>query len=348
MKERNLSVSSAFSPTLRARRQASLHPDATPPPFPSGHPGLRRPLAPNVRRLRAATALVTPAQPQPEAPANVASDLPLLGVPALADAPPPAPRPLHRAAILDMPLAIGDYETTMDWMDEVIAAGRQVSISAAAVHLVMLAHEDTELREAVGDMVTVPDGQPLVWALRALGHSEASRIYGPELMARYCERAAEGGVRMYLYGGRNQGALVQLVLNLRHRFPGLQIAGGYSPPFRPETEEERDAIAEEINASGADIVWVGTGQPKQEKWMADMRERLDAPILAGVGAAFDFHAGLVPQAPPWMQTSGLEWTYRLAHEPRRLWKRYARYNPRFVAGFARQWVRHSLVGPPTE
>ena len=291
-----------------------------------------------------------PAQPQPEAPANVAFDLPPLGAPALAAAEPaaPPPRPLHRAAILDMPLAVGDYETTMDWMDGVIASRRQVSISAAAVHLVMLAHEDTELREAVRDMVTVPDGQPLVWALRAIGHSEASRIYGPELMARYCERAAKSATRMYLYGGRNQGALVQLVLNLRHRFPGLQIAGGYSPPFRPETEEERDAIADEINASGADIVWVGTGQPKQEKWMADMRERLDAPILAGVGAAFDFHAGLVPQAPPWMQTSGLEWTYRLAHEPRRLWRRYARYNPRFVAGFARQWVRHSLAGPPTE
>jgi len=257
-------------------------------------------------------------------------------------------RALDRAEILDIPLAIGDYESTMDWMDEVVDSRHKVSISAAAVHLVMIAQDDLETREAVREIVTVPDGQPLVWALRALGHSDASRIYGPELMARYCERAAESGVRMFLYGGRNQGALVQLVLNLRHRYPGLQIAGGYSPPFRPETEEERDAIAAEINASGADIVWVGTGQPKQEKWMAEMRDRLDAPILAGVGAAFDFHAGLVPQAPPWMQTSGLEWTYRLAHEPRRLWRRYARYNPRFVTGFAGQWLRHSLIGSPTE
>ena len=257
-------------------------------------------------------------------------------------------RSLERASVLDIPLAIGDYESTMDWMDEVIKSRRPVSISAAAVHLVMVAQHDSETREAVRDMVTVPDGQPLVWALRALGHSRASRIYGPELMARYCERAAETGVRMFLYGGRNQGALVQLVLNLRQRYPGLQIAGGYSPPFRPETEEERDAIAAEINASRAEIVWVGTGQPKQEKWMAEMRDRLHAPILVGVGAAFDFHAGLVPQAPPWMQTSGLEWVFRLAHEPRRLWRRYARYNPRFVTGFARQWLRHSLVGSSTE
>jgi len=184
--------------------------------------------------------------------------------------------------------------------------------------------------------LTVPDGQPLVWALRALGHPQASRIYGPELMARYCERAAATGVRMFLYGGRNQGALVQLVLTLRQRYPGLNIAGGYSPPFRPQTGDERDAIAAEINASRADVVWVGIGQPKQEKWMAAMRDRLDAPVLVGVGAAFDFHAGLVPQAPGWMQSAGLEWTYRLAHEPRRLWRRYARYNPRFVAGFLRQ------------
>jgi len=268
---------------------------------------------------------------------------------AIAERPFPEPdprslRPLERASILGIPLAIGDYDSTMNWMDEVIASRQKVSLSAAAVHLVMVAQDDAETRDAVREMVTVPDGQPLVWALRALGHADASRIYGPELMARYCERAAQTGVRMFLYGGRNQGALVQLVLNLRQRYPGLVIAGGYSPPFRPETEAERDAIAAEINASRADIVWVGTGQPKQEKWMAVMRDRLDAPILAGVGAAFDFHAGLVPQAPPWMQTSGLEWTYRLAHEPRRLWRRYARYNPRFVTGFAGQWLRHSLSG----
>ena len=247
-------------------------------------------------------------------------------------------------SVLGTPLALGDYEGVMDWMDAVIASRERVSISAAAVHLVMVAREDPQTRDALTDTVALPDGQPLVWALRALGHPQATRIYGPDLMANYCERAAVNGTRMFLYGGRNQGALVQLVLTLRKRYPGLHIAGGYSPPFRPQTEEERDAIVEEINASRADVVWVGTGQPKQEKWMAEMRELLDAPILAGVGAAFDFHAGLVPQAPVWMQTGGLEWTFRLAHEPRRLWRRYARYNPRFVTGFARQYLRHRLRG----
>jgi N-acetylglucosaminyldiphosphoundecaprenol N-acetyl-beta-D-mannosaminyltransferase len=209
------------------------------------------------------------------------------------------------------------------------------------VHTVMASGEDQELRTALaGSSINVPDGQPLVWAINALGHSLAGRVYGPELMSRACERAADTGTRFYLYGGRNQGALVQLALNLRQRYPGVRIVGGYSPPHRPLTPEEREAVAEEINHSRADVVWVGIGVPKQEKWMAQMRPSLSSSLLVGVGAAFDFHAGLVPQAPNWLQEAGLEWAYRLAHEPRRLWRRYLRYNPRFLAGFARQLVEH--------
>jgi N-acetylglucosaminyldiphosphoundecaprenol N-acetyl-beta-D-mannosaminyltransferase len=185
----------------------------------------------------------------------------------------------------------------------------------------------------------VPDGQPLVWALNALGHRLSDRVYGPELMERACARAARNGQRFYLYGGRSQGALVELARNLRLRHPGLRIVGGHAPPFRPQTPAEEADVAADIARSGADVVWVGLGVPKQEKWMARMRESLDAPVLVGVGAAFDFHAGLVPQAPAWMQRVGLEWLFRLAQEPRRLWRRYLRYNPRFVAGFARQWLR---------
>ena len=149
---------------------------------------------------------------------------------------------------------------------------------------------------------------------------------------------------MYLYGGHNQGALVQLALNLRQRFPGVRIVGGYSPPHRALSAEEERAVAEEINRSRADVVWIGIGVPKQEKWMARMRPLLQAPVLIGVGAAFDFHAGLVPQAPNWLQEAGLEWAYRLAHEPRRLWRRYVRYNPRFLSAFARQFARHQRGG----
>jgi N-acetylglucosaminyldiphosphoundecaprenol N-acetyl-beta-D-mannosaminyltransferase len=259
--------------------------------------------------------------------------------PALPQEPAASPAPLPAADILGVSLALTDYERAMDWMDGSIAARDKVYVTAAAVHLVMVAQEDAETRAAVEEAtLAVPDGQPLVWALRALGH-EASRVYGPDLMARYCERSAQTGAKMFLYGGRNQGALVQLALSLRQRYPGIRIVGGYSPPFRELTAEEEEWIVGEIDRSGADVVWVGTGQPKQEKWMRRMRPRLQAPVLVGVGAAFDFHAGLVPQAPSWMQSVGLEWTYRLAQEPRRLWKRYARYNPLFVIGFVAQWLR---------
>jgi len=244
------------------------------------------------------------------------------------------------APVLGVPLGLCDYEQVIDWMDGVVDGDQRTYLTAAAVHLVMVAQEDEQTRRAVlGADLAVPDGQPLVWALRALGHGGASRVYGPDLMLRYCERAAHTGRTMYLYGGRNQGALVQLTLGLRRRFAGLRIVGGYSPPFRELSDDEERWVIEDINRSGADVVWVGTGQPKQELWMADMRSRLRTPVLVGVGAAFDFHAGLVPQAPAWMQRGGLEWVYRLAREPRRLWRRYLRYNPRFVLSFARQWAR---------
>jgi N-acetylglucosaminyldiphosphoundecaprenol N-acetyl-beta-D-mannosaminyltransferase len=247
--------------------------------------------------------------------------------------------------ILGIPLAVSDYEQVLDWMEATIAAGVPAYVTAAAVNLVMCAQEDADARAAVlGATLAVPDGQPLVWALHALGHAAATRVYGPDLMDRALGRAARTGTSSFLYGGRTQDALELLQERLCERYPGLRIAGGHSPPFRALSAAEEQAVVDEINASGADIVWVGTGQPKQEKWMQRMRPRLSAPMLVGVGAAFDFHAGLVPQAPRWMQRSGLEWTYRLAREPRRLWRRYARYNPRFIAGFARQYVEHRRRG----
>jgi N-acetylglucosaminyldiphosphoundecaprenol N-acetyl-beta-D-mannosaminyltransferase len=260
----------------------------------------------------------------------------------------PLPGPISLPAtvdVLDVPLAVTDYARTLRWIDEVVAAGERGYVCVCNVHTVMASHEDPELRTALmSSSLNVPDGQPLVWAINALGNSLTDRVYGPELMDRACARAASTGQRFYLYGGRNQAALVQLALNLRRRHPGVQIVGGYCPPFRPLTDEERAAVAVEINESEADVVWVGIGVPKQEKWMAALRPHLEAPVLVGVGAAFDFHAGLVPQAPPWLQRGGLEWAYRLAHEPRRLWRRYLRYNPRFVSAFARQLAEHRAAG----
>jgi N-acetylglucosaminyldiphosphoundecaprenol N-acetyl-beta-D-mannosaminyltransferase len=245
------------------------------------------------------------------------------------------------AEVLGVPLALTDYDGTLDWIDAAVASGHRGYLCVAATHTVMAAQEDPGLGAAVRSAdFTVPDGQPLVWALNLLGHSVADRVYGPELMDRACARAAHTGQRFYLYGGRNQGALAQLARVLRLRHPGLQIVGGHVPPFRELTDAEEEAVAADIRRSGADVVWIGIGVPKQEKWMARMRHRVSAPVLVGVGAAFDFHAGLIPQAPSWMQRLGLEWLFRLAHEPRRLWRRYLRYNPRFVVGFVRQYLQH--------
>ncbi|MCK9247448.1 MAG: WecB/TagA/CpsF family glycosyltransferase [Solirubrobacteraceae bacterium] len=256
--------------------------------------------------------------------------------------------PPPQVEILGVPLALTTYDRTLSWIDAMVASRRQGYVCVAATHTVMVCQEDEELRDAVlGSSLTVPDGQPLVWAMNLLGHQQPNRVYGPTLMERHCEHAAENGTRVYLYGGRDRQALDRLARELRRRFPSLRIVGGWSPPYRPLSAAEDDAIVDEINRSGADVVWVGIGVPKQEKWMARMRSRLDAPVLVGVGAAFDFHAGLVPQAPHRIQSLGLEWAFRLLQEPRRLWRRYARYNPLFVRRFTSQLVRQRMSGRRT-
>jgi N-acetylglucosaminyldiphosphoundecaprenol N-acetyl-beta-D-mannosaminyltransferase len=250
--------------------------------------------------------------------------------------------PMATAPVLGIPLAIVDYERTLEWMDAAVATRHRGYLCVAATHTVMASQEDAELRAAVlAADFTVPDGQPLVWALNLLGHPLSSRVYGPDLMWMACARAARTGTRFYLHGGRNEPeALAGLARRLRLAHPGLQIVGGSTQHFGEQSEQELDAIAQDINRSRPDVVWVGLGVPRQEKWMQRMRPRLQASVLVGVGAAFDFHAGLISQAPDWMQRSGLEWLYRLSKEPRRLWRRYLRYNPRFVTGFARQYARH--------
>ena len=242
--------------------------------------------------------------------------------------------------IVGTSIALVDYERAMDVMDEMVATRAGGYVCAAAVHAVMVARHDDEMRAALdGASLVVPDGMPLVWAARMLGEPLEARVYGPELMDRYCRRCAERGLRIWLYGGRDQGSLAQLTLNLRHRHPDLRIVGGYSPPFRPLSDDEEQRLVDQINSDAPDVLWVGIGVPKQEKWMARMRGRLDVPVMAAVGAAFDFHAGRVSQAPAWMQERGLEWTYRLSQEPRRLLPRYLYYNPAFVSAFTRQIVR---------
>ena len=255
-----------------------------------------------------------------------------------------SPAVMPTQEVLGIPLALTCYEHTLEWMDAAVAARARAYVCVAAVHTVMASQEDPALRAAVlGADFTVPDGQPLIWAMNALGHDLSSRVYGPDLMDKACARAARTGQRFYLYGGRSQGALVELARMLRLKHPGLQIVGGHAPPFRTLTDAEDEAIVADIERCRPDVVWVGIGVPRQEKWMARMRDRLDVPVLIGVGAAFDFHAGIVAQAPERLQRLGLEWAFRLSQEPRRLWRRYLRYNPWFVASFVRQYLGYQLA-----
>jgi N-acetylglucosaminyldiphosphoundecaprenol N-acetyl-beta-D-mannosaminyltransferase len=193
----------------------------------------------------------------------------------------------------------------------------------------MACRRDPEARRAItgADLVT-SDGMPLVWHLRLSGFA-AERVYGPDLMLAAFARSEETGWRHFLYGGA-PATLDRLAARLRQRFPRAILAGALSPPFHGATAEEDAETARAINASGADIVWVGLGSPKQDAWMARRRAVLAPALLVGVGAAFDIHAGTLPQAPRALQRAGLEWAFRLAVEPRRLWRRYARDNPAFL------------------
>ena len=246
-----------------------------------------------------------------------------------------------RRTLLDVPIALTTYDEAMEVMDAMIALRDRGYVCAVPVHGVRVAQHDPDLLEALQGptVLNVPDGRPLVWALNLLGENLRDRVYGPELTDRYCARAAERGYRVWLYGGHTAEALDQLTSALRRRHPGIDIVGGWSPPHRPLAAAEEQEVAARINADRPDVVWVGIGVPRQEKWMARMRPLLDAPVLVGVGAAFDFLAGRKRQAPPWMQRRGLEWLFRLSQEPRRLLVRYLRYNPAFVAAFARQYLR---------
>jgi N-acetylglucosaminyldiphosphoundecaprenol N-acetyl-beta-D-mannosaminyltransferase len=196
-------------------------------------------------------------------------------------------------------------------------------------HSVVTARQDAAFASVVtqADMAT-PDGAPVAWLLRRLGHAAQERINGPDLMWKYCAHAIETGESIYLYGA-SPNTLEILQEKLRAAFPTLRIAGSYSPPFRALSDAEDEAIVKAINDSGAGVVWVSLGCPKQEKWMAAHRGRVQA-VMVGVGAAFDYHAGTIQRAPLWMQKNGLEWLHRLCSEPGRLWKRYLVTNSLFV------------------
>jgi N-acetylglucosaminyldiphosphoundecaprenol N-acetyl-beta-D-mannosaminyltransferase len=203
-------------------------------------------------------------------------------------------------------------------------------ICVTSVHGIILAKDDPSFAEILNSAdIATPDGMPVVWALRSFGSTGQQRVYGPTLMLDLCRSAAQNGHGVYLYGGRPE-VLPQLEQRLRQQFPALRILGRYSPPFRPATTTEDQQIQDSIRQSGADLLFVGISTPKQERWMFEHRRAFPGITMIGVGAAFDFHAGHMRQAPRWMQRLGLEWFFRLGAEPRRLWRRYLLVTPRFL------------------
>jgi N-acetylglucosaminyldiphosphoundecaprenol N-acetyl-beta-D-mannosaminyltransferase len=237
---------------------------------------------------------------------------------------------IPRVDVLGVGVSAINMDTALEVIDRWITAGVHQYVCVTGVHGVMESQRDETLREIhnAAGLVT-PDGMPLVWLTRLNGWRNTSRVYGPDLMLDLCERSLATGYRHFFYGG-NEGVPERLAERLQRRFPGLIVAGTYSPPFRQLTPAEDEEIVRRINETKPDIVWVGLSTPKQEHWMAQHLNRISASVLIGVGAAFDFHAGLKRQAPKWMQHSGLEWSFRLMSEPRRLWKRYLVNNPAFI------------------
>lgn len=276
-----------------------------------------------------------------------------------APAPPGVPAAAHRIA--DEPaasptrcdvLGVGISATNLDRATATI--GRWIAhrdreyVTVTGVHGVMECQRDPSLKAIHNRAgLVTPDGMPMVWLNWLAGNRDVDRVYGPDLMLRVCTASIACGWRHYFYGG-GEAVASRLADRLAQRLPGLDIAGTYCPPFRPLTDAEQDEIVARINASGADIVWVGLSTPKQERWMSTFRDRLDAPVLIGVGAAFDFHAGLKPQAPRWIQRAGMEWLFRLASEPRRLWKRYLVNNPTFICYLVLSWLGLRTFAPTTD
>lgn len=249
--------------------------------------------------------------------------------------------------LLGVRLSAVNLGSAVDALISAVRTGRKGYVCIRDAHGIVRCQNDHRLRKIHNEafMVT-PDGMPLVWALKATGHRQADRVYGPDLMLALMKEGQGLGLRHYLYG-TTPDTLGRLERRLCSCFPDLRIVGSYSPPFRSLSDEERDEVAARINASGADVIWVGLSTPKQELWMAEMRDRLDAPVLVGVGAAFDFHAGVTRQAPRVIQRSGLEWLFRLACEPRRLWRRYAVTVPSFLGLLLAQGtgLRRFPLGP---
>lgn len=254
---------------------------------------------------------------------------------------------IQRANILGVGVSAITMADALRTIDDWIRRREAHYICITGVHGVMESQRDEQIRQIHNEAgLVTPDGMPLVWLSRWQGFDRVSRVYGPDLMLACCTASGYTDYSHFLYGG-GPGVVDRLTERLHRRFPRLRIVGSYSPPFRALSPSEDADVVRRINAAAPDIVWVGLSTPKQERWMWEHRGLIQAPVMVGVGAAFDFNAGLKRQAPAWMQASSLEWLFRLGSEPRRLGARYLRNNPLFVWYAVRQLLGIDRYRLPT-
>lgn len=237
---------------------------------------------------------------------------------------------VERTNVLGVGISVLNYDRTLAILTDAVSRGIKGYVAVTGVHGVSEAQEDPAFRKILNNaFLCTPDGVPMVWMSKLAGRKEVCRVYGPDLMALVCEKGVAKGWRHFFYGGA-EGVAQELKTKLEQRFPGLQVTGVYTPPFRPLNAAEEKELNALVDAAQPDFFWVGLSTPKQERFMAEYLPKLNTKIMLGVGAAFLFHAGKVKQAPKWVQQNGLEWLFRVWQEPRRLWKRYAKNNPLFI------------------
>ena len=243
-----------------------------------------------------------------------------------------------RVNILGLAVDTLTYEDAMEHIEAMVEEGGPHFVCVNSIQDVMIAQEDERFRRIVNNAdLATPDGWPVVWAIRANGHPQPTRVTGPDLMLKLCERSVKTGHKHFLYGGA-EGVPELLQKKLEERFPGIQIVGGYSPPFRPLTPEEDEDVVKMLSESGADYLWIGLSTPKQHFWAEEHLGRVDIPVMFTVGAAFDFHSGRIERAPEWMRDHHLEWMHRSIKEPKRIGRRYVKYVPGFVYRFPQQYL----------
>lgn len=235
-----------------------------------------------------------------------------------------------RANVLGIGISAIDMQEALRRCGQLLQQRRKGYICVTGVHGIMEAQRDAGFRAILNrSFLCTPDGMPTVWVGRMQGHRRMRRVYGPDFMLEMCRLSASRGYRHFLYGG-NPGVAEKLKRRLESRVPGISIVGTFTPPFRSLTLAEENELVATLAEVRPHVVWVGLSTPKQERFMAGMIDRLDTCLMVGVGAAFDIHAGLLPDAPMWMKSAGLQWLHRLLNEPRRLWRRYLTNNPRFL------------------